>query len=133
MTSIAYLNPETMANNPAFSQAVRIPAGHDLIVIGGQNGVDASGAVVSDDLRSQTRQALDNLVSCLHAAGAELEDLVRCSILVKEGAPILEGFGAYMEVWGGRPNPPTVVAAFVRDLAVAGALIEIEALAAVPA
>ena len=55
MTSIAYINPETMASNPAFSQAVRIPAGHDLIVIGGQNGVDASGAVVGDDLRSQTR------------------------------------------------------------------------------
>ena len=61
MTSIAYINPETMASNPAFSQAVRIPAGHDLIVIGGQNGVDATGAVVGDDLKSQTRQALDNL------------------------------------------------------------------------
>jgi enamine deaminase RidA (YjgF/YER057c/UK114 family) len=44
-----------------FTQAVRIPAGHDLIVIGGQNGVDSSGRVVSDDFAGQARQALSNL------------------------------------------------------------------------
>jgi hypothetical protein len=49
--------------NPAFTQAVGIPGGQDVIVIGGQNGVDSSGQVVSDDLAGQTRQALSNLMA----------------------------------------------------------------------
>jgi len=55
MDSVSYLNPAQLHSNPAFTQAVRIPAGHDLI--GGQNGVDRSGRVVSDDLAGQSRQA----------------------------------------------------------------------------
>jgi enamine deaminase RidA (YjgF/YER057c/UK114 family) len=132
MDSVSYLNPAELHTNPAFSQAVRIPAGHDLIVIGGQNGVDQSGRVVSDDLAGQTRQALYNLQACLRAANAGVEHIVRWSLLIKEGAPLQEGFAAFMEVWGQRPNPPAITAAFVSGLAVPGALLEIEALAAVP-
>jgi hypothetical protein len=39
MDSVSYLSPAQLHSNPAFTQAVRIPAGHDLIVIGGQTGV----------------------------------------------------------------------------------------------
>ena len=46
MDSVSYLNPAQLHSTPAFTQAVRIPAGRDLIVIGGQNGVDSSGSVV---------------------------------------------------------------------------------------
>ena len=60
MDTVSYLNPPELHVNPAFTQAVRIPAGHDLVVIGGQNGVDESGRVVSDDIAGQTRQALRN-------------------------------------------------------------------------
>jgi hypothetical protein len=63
MESVSYLNPAELRSSPAFSQAVRIPAGHDLIVVGGQNGVDSSGRVISDDLAGQTRQAFRNLRS----------------------------------------------------------------------
>jgi enamine deaminase RidA (YjgF/YER057c/UK114 family) len=64
-------------SNPAFTQAVRIPAGHDLIVIGGQNGVDSSGNVVSGDIGDQARQALSNVRACLREAHAGLEHIVR--------------------------------------------------------
>jgi enamine deaminase RidA (YjgF/YER057c/UK114 family) len=56
MDLVSYLNPAQLHSNPAFTQAVRIPAAHDLIVIGGQNGVDSSGGVVAEDIGSQTRQ-----------------------------------------------------------------------------
>jgi enamine deaminase RidA (YjgF/YER057c/UK114 family) len=52
--------------------------------------------------------------------------------LIKDGASLQEGFGAFMEVWGQQPNPPAITAAMVSGLGVPGALIEIEALAAVP-
>jgi enamine deaminase RidA (YjgF/YER057c/UK114 family) len=132
MDSVSYLNPEELHSNPAFTQAVRIPAGHDLIVIGGQNGVDSSGRVVSDDIAGQTRQALSNLQVCLQEAKTDLDHVVRWSIMIKDGAPLLEGFAAFMEIWGQRSNPPALSVAMVSGFAVPGALCEIEALAAVP-
>jgi enamine deaminase RidA (YjgF/YER057c/UK114 family) len=133
MTETRYLNPESMHANPAFTQVVRVPAGHDLVFVGGQNGVDASGAVVGDDIASQTRQALANLLTCLEAADAQVEHVVKWSILLVQGVDLLAGFGAFLETWGQRPNPPVITSAFVSGLAVPGALVEIEAVAAVPA
>ncbi len=132
MDSVSYLNPPQLHSNPAFTQAVRIPAGHDLIVIGGQNGVDTAGRVVSNDLAGQARQALINLQACLREANADLDHVVRWSILIKDGAPLYEGFAAFVEIGGQRPNPPALTVAMVNGFAVTGALCEIEALAAVP-
>jgi enamine deaminase RidA (YjgF/YER057c/UK114 family) len=132
MDAVSYLNPTQLHSNPAFTQAVRIPAGHDLIVIGGQNGVDSSGRVVSDGLAGQARQALSNLQVCLAEANADLDHVVRWSIMIRDGAPLLEGFAAFMEAWGERSNPPAITVAIVTGFAVPGALCEIEALAAVP-
>ncbi|PZF83548.1 RidA family protein [Jiangella anatolica] len=132
MTLITHINPESMHSNPAFSWAVRVAAGADLVFIGGQNGVDGSGQVVAPDIASQTRQALTNLLTVLEAAGAKPEDVVKWTILIKEGASLQEGFAAFGEVWGQRPNPPAITGAFVAGLAVPGALVEIEAVAAVP-
>ena len=132
MATLTHINPDSMHRNPAFSQAVRVPAGHDLVVIGGQNGVDQTGQIVAEDLAGQTKQALRNLLTCLEAAGGEPQHLVHWRILVTEGEDLLAGFAAFQEVWGERPDPPAITFAFVSDLGVPGALCEIEALAAVP-
>ena len=133
MATMTYINPESMHRNPAFTQAVRVPAGHDLVFVGGQNGVDASGTVVGDDIASQTRQALANLRTCLEAAGAEAEHVVKWSLLLVDGVDLQAGFAAFQEVWGQAADPPVITGAFVSGLAVPGALVEIEAIAAVPA
>jgi enamine deaminase RidA (YjgF/YER057c/UK114 family) len=52
--------------------------------------------VVSDDIAGQTRQALSNLQVCLQAAKADFDHVVRWSIMIKDGAPLLEGFAAFM-------------------------------------
>ena len=90
------------------------------------------GRVVSNDLAGQARQALINLQACLREANADLDHVVRWSILIKDGAPLYEGFAAFVEIWGQRPNPPALTVAMVNGFAVTGALCEIEALAAVP-
>jgi enamine deaminase RidA (YjgF/YER057c/UK114 family) len=133
MTTITHINPAELHVSPAFTQAVRVPSGADLVFIGGQNGVDREGRVVGPDLGTQSRQAFANLQACLHAAGAAITDVVKWTIFCVEGQDILEGFAAFNEVWGQRPNPPAITFAFVRDLGVPGALVEIEAVAAVTA
>jgi 2-iminobutanoate/2-iminopropanoate deaminase len=53
---ITHINPDSMLKNPAFSQAVMVEDAKKIVYIGEQNGVDASGVVVGDDLESQTEQ-----------------------------------------------------------------------------
>jgi enamine deaminase RidA (YjgF/YER057c/UK114 family) len=55
---ITHINPDSMLKNPAFSQAVMVEDAKKFVYIGEQNGVDASGVVVGDDLKSQTEHAL---------------------------------------------------------------------------
>ncbi|WP_194815979.1 RidA family protein [Nocardia sp. XZ_19_385] len=131
MTITTHINPEKLHSNPAFTQAVRVPAGADIVYIGGQNGVDATGEVVGADIGAQARQALENLRICLDAAGASLEDVVKWTVLMVDGQDVRAGFGAFQEVWGQRPNPPAITVATVAGLAVPGALVEIEAVAAI--
>ncbi len=130
---IAHVNPDGLHRNPAFSWAVRVPAGYDTIHVGGQNGVGPDGAVVGPGLGEQTRQALANLRTCLEAAGASLTDVVRWTILCVEGGSLQEGFAAFGETWPRDAPPPALTFAFVAGLGVPGALVEIEAVAAVPA
>lgn len=131
MDNVTHINPPGLHTNPAFTQVVRVPAGADTVYVGGQNGVDASGAVVAPDIAGQTRQALENLQRCLTAAGATPADVVKWTILVVDGAPLQDGFAAFGQVWGQRPDPPVISLAVVAGLGVPGALVEIEAVAAV--
>jgi hypothetical protein len=47
---------------------------------------------------------LHNLQACLEEAEAGLEHIARWEIVVKEGAPLQDGFAAFGEVWGSGPT-----------------------------
>jgi enamine deaminase RidA (YjgF/YER057c/UK114 family) len=131
--SVEHLNPEGMHQSPVFSQGIIVPAGARILLIGGQNGVDAHGQVVSrGDVVKQTEQALANLQNVLEAAGAGLEDLVKITVIMQQDIDLNAAFGAWMAVWGQRPNPPTVTGFRVAGLANPDFLIEIEAQAVLP-
>jgi len=130
---IEYLNPEGMHRNPAFSQGIIIPAGARLLLVGGQNAVNADGEIVGKgDIGRQTEQALANMLTVIDAAGGRIEDLVKVTLIIQHGIDLRAGFAAWMKVWGQRPNPPTVTALFVAGLAHPDYLIEIEAQVVLP-
>lgn len=130
---IEHLNPQGMYHSPIFSQGIILPAGARIVLIGGQNGVNEKGEIVGKgDVVAQTRQALANLQLVLAAAGARLEDLVKTTIIMQQDIDLNAAFGAWMEVWGQRPNPPTVTGFRVAGLANPDFLIEIEAQAVLP-
>ncbi len=64
---VDYLKPKGMHHNPAFTQALVVPAGSRLVLIGGQNAVDDKGQLVDGDLGAQTAKALENLKLFLDA------------------------------------------------------------------
>ena len=91
------------------------------------------GAVVGPGLGEQTRQAFANLRECLEAAGAAITDVVKWTILCVEVTDMQEGFAAFGEMWPRDAPPPAITFGLVAGLGVPGALVEIEAVAAVPA
>jgi enamine deaminase RidA (YjgF/YER057c/UK114 family) len=131
-SGITWFNPPGLPANPAFSQAVRIPANADLIFVGGQNGIDASGSLAGPGLAEQTAAALSNLDACLLAAGGSLGDVVAWSVLLTSGTSPREGFAAFAKAWPADAPPPTITVAIVSGLAIPGALVEIAAVAAIP-
>jgi enamine deaminase RidA (YjgF/YER057c/UK114 family) len=125
------INPEGMHRNPAYSQAVRVRAGGDLVFIGGQNGVDATGQIVGKgDLKAQTIQALKNVRTILEYEGLSLSSVVKWTILVIAGQDIQQGFAAFQEVWDKDAPAPAITFAFVSALAHPDFLVEMEAVAA---
>jgi enamine deaminase RidA (YjgF/YER057c/UK114 family) len=132
MRALEHINPDSLHASPAFSHAVRVPAGSDMVYVGGQNGTGPDGNVVGPDVGIQTRQAFENLQTCLQAAGATLADVVKWTILCVEGVDMQEGFAASADVLPADAAPPAITVAIVSGLAVPGALVEIEAVAVVP-
>jgi 2-iminobutanoate/2-iminopropanoate deaminase len=127
--AIEHLNPDSLYRSPVFSQGTVIPAGSRLVIVGGQDGVGADGRLVGDGIAAQTEQAMRNLLAVLEAAGAGPADVAKLTIYLVEGVDVNEAFAASRSVWGDQPT--AVSAAFVRGLAVPGALVEVDAIAAV--
>jgi enamine deaminase RidA (YjgF/YER057c/UK114 family) len=76
-------------------------------------------------------QAYKNMLQILKSVGATQENVVKIVIHVVKGQDIQEGFAATKKAWG---NYPTAISfAFVEQLGVPGALVEIDAIAVVDA
>lgn len=130
---VEFLNPDGLNKNPAFSNVAIVSGPVRTIYIGGQDAIDASGNIVGiGDLAAQTEQVLRNLRTALAAADAGPEHVVKWNILVVEGQDLASGYAAFQRVWGDRPNPPVITAAFVKALAHPDFLVEMDAIAVVP-
>ncbi len=127
--TISHINPDGLHTSAFFSQGVRIDGG-SLLVVGGQNGTDPSGAIVSDDLGEQTAQALRNVLTVLADVGADQRHVAKLTIHLRAGQDVGVGYQAAATVWGDHPTAITVlqVVGFARP----DALVEIDALAAIP-
>jgi enamine deaminase RidA (YjgF/YER057c/UK114 family) len=133
MADLEHINPDGMLKSPVFSQGIVYPANARVLIIGGQDGVDETGKVVSNDLAGQTAKAVDNLIKIVETAGGSIENLVRVGLYMKGAdTDIMPGFQEWMKRWGDRPNPPTVTGVRVAGLTAPDVLIEVEGTAVLP-
>ncbi|WP_353813359.1 RidA family protein [Agromyces sp. SYSU T00266] len=126
-THVTPVDPAGLATSPAFAQGMIAPAG-PLLFVGGQNGTDASGTLLKG-LRAQTEQALRNVLAVLSAAGTGPEHVVKLTIHLAPGIDPADGFAASAAVWGSHRTAVTVLSVAP---ARPGALVEIDAIAAIP-
>jgi len=130
---VQHLNPDMLAKNPAFTQAIVVTGTAKTIYIGGQDAVDAAGLIIGKgDIRAQVEQVMYNLQTALAAAGAGIEHVIKWNIYVIHGQPLQPAFEVFQQVWGRRPNPPAITMLYVAGLANPDFLVEMDAVAVVP-
>ena len=130
---VQYINPDALNKNPAFTNVVVVTGSVKTVYVGGQDAVDASGAIVGKgDLKAQTEQILKNIQAALAAGGAQLEHVIKWNLYVIQGQPLGTGFEVFQRVWGNRPNPPAISVLFVSGLAHPDFLAEMDVIAVVP-
>jgi len=111
-----------------YSHAVR--AG-DFIYVSGQVALDPkTNEFAIGTVAQETRRTLDNIRSILEAAGADLEDVVKCSVFLTDVRNFAEMNEVYNEYFGKAKPARTTVQAV---LPAVGVKIEIDCVAYKPA
>ena len=114
-----------------YSHGVVASAG-ELVVVAGQVGMTATGAVAVDDIVAQTKQAFANVRSVIEAGGCSMRDVVRLQTFLTRSGDIpgfmkarSEIFPQYFPDHVYPPNTLLVIHQLVRP----ELLVEIEAIA----
>jgi 2-iminobutanoate/2-iminopropanoate deaminase len=101
-----------------------------LIFLSGQTPVEPdSDSLIDGDIGAQTKRCLDNLAIVAAAAGASLDDAVRCAIYVTDISTFSKVNEAYGSYFGDAPPARTTIGVASLPL---GAEVEIDAILAVP-
>jgi enamine deaminase RidA (YjgF/YER057c/UK114 family) len=130
---VQFINPDVLNKNPAFTNIIVVTGSVKTLYVGGQNAVDASGAIIGKgDFKAQTQQVLKNIQAALSAGGARLEHVIKWNLYVVQGQLLQAGFEVFQQFWGSQPNPPAITMAFVAGLANPDFLVEMDAIAVVP-
>jgi len=133
MSKVEFINPESIARSPAFSQGAVITGGHKTIYVGGQNAIDKDGNIVGKgDIEKQANQVLTNIEAVLAAAGARLEHIVKWNIYFVKGQSPQNALKAIQPRLPKLKDPQLVTGIFVEALTRPEYLLEIDAIAVVP-
>jgi 2-iminobutanoate/2-iminopropanoate deaminase len=91
-----------------YSQAIR--AGN-LLFVSGQVPIDPStGTIIDGDIKAQTDRVMRNLAAILDAAGASMDQVVRCTVYLAD----MNDFAAMNEVYGSYFSQPAPARATIQ-------------------
>lgn len=111
-----------------YSQGV---AANQFLFVSGQLPIDpATGNMAAENVAAQAKQSLQNLSHILEEAGASLENVVKTTVFIQN----MEDFGTINEVYAQFFRGDALPARSAVEVAKLpkGALVEIEAIAALP-
>jgi enamine deaminase RidA (YjgF/YER057c/UK114 family) len=99
--AVEHFNPSGVAPIDNVSQ-VSVATGSKIVFFAGQVGSKPDGSPAGDDLRSQTKQALQNLQTCADSVSVTSADIAKLTIYVKDYSAerfdeFMAGFGDYLE------------------------------------
>ncbi len=102
-----------------------------LIFVSGQGATNpATGRMAGLDIESQTEQALENVAAILQAAGAGLDNVLRCGVFLVDMRDFPAMNAVYQRMFGDHKPARTTVQ--VAALPAPGLRVEIDAIACRP-
>jgi len=131
MSQTRFINPQALSRPPGYSHVVEVTAPGRIVYIAGQLGVDRDGKVVGD-FRRQAVQTFENLKTALAAVGAQFRHVVKLNNYLVDRAH-LPTFREVRDGYLAENDRPASTTIAISGLAREGALIEIEAVAVLPA
>jgi enamine deaminase RidA (YjgF/YER057c/UK114 family) len=136
---LSIIQPEDWAVPRGYSNGVLAPAGRRLLAVAGQIGWGPDGTLVEpplglDRFVCQFAQALQNVAVVVKTAGGEPSDVLLLRIYITDKRRYQQQTraigAAYRAIFG--THYPAMALVEVADLLEEGALVEIEAMAALP-
>jgi enamine deaminase RidA (YjgF/YER057c/UK114 family) len=131
MSHTRFINPQALSRPPGYTHVVEVTAPGRIVYIAGQLGVDRDGKVVGD-FRRQAVQTFENLKTALAAVGAQFRHVVKLNNYLVDRAH-LPTFREVRDSYLAENDRPASTTIAISGLAREGALIEIEAVAVLPA
>jgi len=131
MSQTRFINPPALRRPPGYTHVVEVTAPARIVYIAGQLGVDGDDKVVGD-FRRQAVQTFENLKTALAAVGAQFRHVVKFNNYLVDRAH-LPTFREVRDSYLAENDRPASTTIAISGLAREGALIEIEAVAMVPA
>ncbi len=132
--SVRFHNPKSLYQPPGYTHVVEALGPGRIVYIAGQLGMDVGGKLVGQagDFRAQAEQTFENLKHALAEVGATFKDLVKLNNYFTDlgHLPI---FREVRDKYLDKAAPPASTTIEISALARAGALLETEAVAILPA
>jgi enamine deaminase RidA (YjgF/YER057c/UK114 family) len=129
---VRFINPSTMAKPTGYTQVVEVDGAGRTIYIAGQLGYEPAGRQGAD-FREQATLVYENLKAAIESVGGKMENIVKLNAFLTD---IRAQLAIYREVRDRFVNvaaPPASTTLEVAKLARDGALLEVEAIAVLPA
>ena len=118
------VNLQSSSQNMPFSHAIKA---NGLVFCSGQIPIDIeTGQITGGDIRSQTKQVLENLRKVLMASGSSLEKTVKVTVFMTDLNQFQQMNEAYREMF---PNAPPARSTVQVSALAMGAALEIELVA----
>ena len=125
-TDIEYFNTQqNIDNNYPFSNAVQVG---DLLFLSGEIGIDTEkGKLVEGGIKAETKQTMDNIKASLISYGYNLNDLVKCTVMLDD----INDWPTFNKVYASYfPVHFPARSAFATNGLALGAKVEVECIAA---
>ena len=130
--SVRYINPSTMAKPPGYTHVVEVNGPGRTIYIAGQLGYDGTGKQ-GTDFREQVTLVYENLKAAIESVGGKMENIVKLNAYLTDIRAQLPIYREVRDKFVNVAAPPASTTIEISKLARDGALLEVEAVAVLPA
>ena len=132
--NLRFINPPTISKPPGYTHVIEVTGPGRTVYIAGQLGLTVEGklAGAAGDFGAQARQAFENLKNALAAVGASFEHVVKLNNYLTDIRAHLPIYREVRDAYVSAANPPASTTVEVSNLALPGALYEVEAVVALP-